>query len=248
MTTALNASGLRILVAAGVPSPWSQAALSILHFKKLPFVAARTHALDPAFQQWNGAVNLPAVLMDDEPVRTGWVEILALAERLTPDISLIPTNPHERIRMMGLCHEVMGEGALLWCARLLAIDAGLSSGGVDGFPQRAAQYLAPRYGWAKTSIATARTRALEALALLDNELGRVPGPYYAGNQLTALDLYSVAAMNALVPLPETDCPISPPFRAAFTWMGKTLGDAITPALLRHRDEIVVSHFALPIEL
>lgn len=248
LETALAAPGLRLVVAQGIPSPWSQAALAIFRVKKLPVHVVRTRALDPAFQRWNGARNLPAVLMDDDPIRTGWAEILALAERIAPEPPLVPRDPRDRVHVMGLCHELMGEGALLWCARLLAIDAGLSTEGREGFPLRVAQYLAPRYGWMSASVAPARARAIEVLALLNDELSRQRGPYFAGETMTALDLYSAAAMNTLVPLPEADCPIAPPFRAAFTWMGAALGDAITPALLAHRDHVVARTVDLPIAL
>ena len=248
LDTALTATGLRALVAASVPSPWSQAALAIFHLKKLPVVTARTRTVDPTFKCWGGAKNLPAILMDDEPVRTGWAEILALAERLTPDPPLIPDDPKERIRVMGLCHEIMSEGALLWSARLLGIDAGMSTDGREGFPKWAAAHLAPRYGWKKVSIKTAHQRAIEALMLLDTELNHTPGHYYSNDVVTALDLYSAAAINALVPLTESDCPIEPPFRAAFAWIGSMLGDAITPALIAHRNLVVTRFFKLPIEL
>jgi glutathione S-transferase len=200
------------------------------------------------------------VLLDEQPVRTGWAEILDVAEHLAPSTPLLPADPRERVHVMGLCHEIMGEGALLWSARLLSIDAGLETEGREGFPSRVAQYLAPRYGWteegAPAARARARTRAVEALALLDGELasararerGRGEGPFYAGATMTALDLYSAAALNALVPLPDTDCPMAPAFRAAFAFMGTTLGDAITPALLAHRDHVVKQAFELPIAL
>ena len=217
-------------------------------FKNLPFVLVRTRAIDPAFQRWNGARNLPAVLMDDEPIRTGWAEILALAERLAPDAPLVPADPRERAHVIGLCHELMSEGALVWSARLLTIDAGLSTDGREGFPLRVAQYLAPRYGWTNACVSPARARAVEALALLDAELTRHEGPYYAGETMTALDLYSAASMNALVPLPDTDCPMAPSLRAAFVSMGSALGDAITPALLAHRNHVVARHVDRPIEL
>jgi len=248
LETALALPGLRLVVAAGVPSPWSQVALTLIRFKKLPFHGTRTRAADPAFQRWGAARNLPAVLMDDEPIRTGWAEILALAERLAPDAPLLPTDPRERAHVMGLCHELMSEGGLLWCARVVAIDLGLSTDGREGFPLQVAQYLAPRYGWTKTGVPRALARATEGLALLDAELAREQGPYYAGDTMTALDLYSAAAMNALVPLPDKDCPMAAPFRVAFTSMGRALGDAITPALLAHRDHVVARHIDLPIEL
>jgi len=247
LETALAAPGLRIVVAAGVPSPWSQAALAIFRFKKLPVQVVRSRTPDPAFLAWKGARNVPVVLMDDEPVRTGWAEILALAERLAPETPLVPAAARERAHVMGLSHEIMSEGGLLWSARLVTIDAGLSTEGREGFPLRAAQYLAPRYGWTKGCAAPSRARAIDSLAMLDAELAR-GGRYYAGDTMTALDIYSAAAMNTLAPLPEADCPMSPPMRAAFTSMGRALGDAITPALLAHRDDVVARTGGLPIEL
>lgn len=248
LETALAAPGLRVIVTAGAPSPWSQAALAILNFKAVPFLLVRTRASEPAFREWNGASNLPAVLFDNEPVRTGWVEILALAERLACDALLVPREPAERVRMLGLCHEVMSEGALLWCARLLAIEAGIATEGREGFPLQAARYLAPRYGQGTVPVAQLRARAADVLSLLDAELSLSSGPCFRGSSTSALDLYSAVAMNALVPLPQASCPMVPAMRAAFEWMGKQLAGAIPPALLAHRDFVVSRHFELPIEL
>ncbi|HEY1532358.1 MAG TPA: hypothetical protein VGF76_00010 [Polyangiaceae bacterium] len=248
LDVALAGSGLRLVLLAGAPSPWSEAALAILRYKKLSFRCARSRTVEPAFQAWKGARNLPALLMDDQPIRTGWAEILALAESLKPEPSLVPSDPEERIRMVGLCHELMDEGGLSWCTRLLAIDAGLSSDGREGFSLRAAQHLAPRYGWTASCAPMARDHAVEVLALLDRELTQKAGPYYSGNSITALDLYSAAALNALVPLPDADCPMAAPVRAAFTWMGRALGDAITATLLAHRERVVSELFELPIAL
>lgn len=245
---ALGAPGLRVFVTAGAPSPWSQAALAILHFKKLPFALVRTRASDPAFSEWNGARNLPAVLLDNEPVRTGWAEILALAERLAPDDRLVPADAADRVRLMGLSHELMSEGALLWCARLLAIEAGLATEGREGFPLQAARYLAPRYGAGTVPVPLIRERAAGILAHLAAELARSSGLYFCGDRIGALDLYSAVAMNALVPLPDSLCPMLPGMRAAFEWMGRSLTGAIPEALLTHRDRVVSRYFELPIEL
>ena len=243
--TALASPGLRLVLLSGVPSPWSEAALAILRYKQLPFVHTRARPGEPAFERWNGARNLPALLSEDEPVRTGWAEILALAERLAPEPRLLPSAAEARVHTIGLCHELMAEGGLMWNARLLAIDAGLSTDGREGFPLRAAQYLAPRYGWKADCASLAREHAMDALALLDAELTRQRGSYYAGTEVSALDLYSAAALNILVPLPDSHYPILPPLRAAFSWMGQTLASAISPALLEHRDR-VVSRFFQPL--
>lgn len=248
LDTALAASGLRVIVTAGVPSPWSQAALAILGFKRLSFEVVRTRASDPAFRAWNGTRNLPAVLFGTEPVRTGWAEILALSERLAPDATLLPADPVTRIHILGLCHELMGEGGMLWCSRLLAIEAGLATRGREGFPLPVAEYLAPRYGHGTVPASKLQARAATVLTFLEAELARSSGSCYVDDKITAIDLYSAAAMNALVPLPDGACPMVPAMRAAFEGMGKQLMGAIPPALLAHRDFVVATHFSLPIEL
>ena len=193
---ALASPGLRLVLLASVPSPWSQAALAIFRYKRLPFVYANARPTDPAFQSWNATFNLPAVLLDKEPARSGWAEILALSERLAPEPRLIPAAAEARLRTLGLCHELLSEGGLLWNARLLAVDRGLTTEGREGFALRAAQYLAARYGWQASCAPLARAGAIRVLELLDLELARAHGPYYAGSELSALDLYSAAALNA----------------------------------------------------
>lgn len=243
LDAALTSPGLRLVLLANVPSPWSQAALAIFRYKRLPFVYTNSRPTEPAFQSWNGARNLPAVLLDDAPVRTGWAEILALSERLAPEPRLLPANTEARLRTIGLCHELMAEGGLLWNARLLTIDRGLATEGREGFPLRAAQYLAPRYGWYESCAPVAREQALRVLTLLAAELARAPGPYYGGSDPSALDLYSAAALNLLLPLPDSFYPIAPPLRTALAWTGQTLSAAISPALLEHRDRVASEFFA-----
>lgn len=244
--TALASPGLRLVILSGVPSPWSQAALNILRYKQLPFVCATSRPTEPAFQNWNGARNLPALLWGDEPVRSGWAEILALAEQLAPEQRLLPISADARIRSIGLCHELMAEGGLAWNARLIAIDAGLSTEGREGFPLRVAQYLAPRYGWQPSCTPRAREQAVRVLTLLDEELTRSQGAYYNGSEVGAVDLYSAATLNLLVPLPDSLYPIVPPLRATFTWLAHSLRGAISPALLAHRDRVVSAFFDLPL--
>lgn len=245
---ALTGPGLRVIVSAGLPSPWSQGALAILRYMQVPFLQAGTRVEDPVFKDWNRASNLPAVLYEEEPVRTGWADILALSERLAPASPLSPADPGERVRMLGLCHECMSEGALLWCARLLAIEAGIATQGREGFSLQAARYLAPRYGYGTVPVHRLRSRAVAVLSHLEAELIRSPGLYYMGRDLTAIDLYSAVTMNALVPLPDSMCPMAPQIRQAFEWMGRQLSGSIPRRMLAHRDYVISRHFDLPVEL
>lgn len=242
LDTARAARGLRLVVASGIPSPWSEAAKGIFHVKGVPFVAVRLGAFDREVKQWTRARNAPAAMLDDEPARTGWADILELAERLAPEPSLVPTAPADRVRMFGLAHELMGEGGVLWSGRLLTIAEGLATEGARGFPPMVGQYLGPKYGFTPELLPQARVRVREGLDLLAEALGGQT--FYFGDRLTALDVYSAAAVNILDPLPEAQCSILPPIRHAFESMRGEL--AVPPALLAHRDRMFATHLELPI--
>mgnify|MGYP003781992453 CR=1 FL=1 len=125
LEVARNASGLRLVVLADVPSPWSLAARAILKLKGLPVRLVRLSAQDQAVRAWTGVRNAPVLLYDDQPPRSGWAEILAFAEHLRPEVSLVPAGARDRASMFGLAHELMGEGGLLWSARLMSIEASI---------------------------------------------------------------------------------------------------------------------------
>ena len=145
---ARQASGLRVVIATNVPSPWSQAALGIFDMKGLDYLVVRFKRTDEEIKRWTGTRNAPAVLFDDEPPRTGWAEIVALGERLGGRVSLVPEDDERRVRMFGLSHEILGEGGLGWNVRLLLTHSSLTTDGRAGWPKPVAEYLAPRYGYA----------------------------------------------------------------------------------------------------
>src|SRR4029079_11722991 len=101
--TARTARRLRLVVAKALPSPWSEAAKALFHVKQLPARVVRYRREHEALLAAFGARNVPVVLHDDEPPRTGWAEILALAERLGGP-PLVPADPHQRIALHGLVH------------------------------------------------------------------------------------------------------------------------------------------------
>src|SRR5204862_4829445 len=133
LATARAARGVRLVVSGAIPSPWSEAAKGIFHLKRIPVLAVRFRRADDELAAWTGARNVPVLLHDDDPPRTGWAEILALAERLEPHPPLAPRDDERRVRLFGLAHELAGEGGLGWSSRLLMIDGGLTSEGVRGF-------------------------------------------------------------------------------------------------------------------
>jgi glutathione S-transferase len=253
LETARGARGLRLIVLGTLPSPWSEAAKAIFHVKALPFVAVRwKRAEAEAVTAWTGARNAPVALHDDDPPRTGWAEILALAQRLGGSCSLVPADPDARVRLHGLAHELAGEGGLGWSARLLLIRAGLTSGGAAGFPLPAAEYLAPRYGYSPAAAAAAGDRIAEVAALFARQLAASAAAghaYLLGAELSALDLYLATFLTPLLGVSEAECPaLRPELRAAFTPLRDQVGAAVPAALVAHRARIYERHIGWPIVL
>ena len=251
METAKKLGGLRLVVVRRLPSPWSESAKALFLAKGLDFTPVSFRSGDPEMERWTGTYNAPVALLDDEIPRSGWAEILLLAERLGGRLSLIPKAPEDRAFLFGLGHEILGQDGLAWCGRLLLIEASLLSDGARGFPLPVARRQAPTYGYAPGCGEHARARIREVCALLLAQLERgraAGGPWYFGAEPTAVDLYSAAALHVLAPLPEEVCPTLPVIRAAFTWLAEEMAGAVPPALIEHRDRVYGTLLRLPLEL
>ena len=230
--------GLVLVVSALVPSPWSEAAKGIAHVKGLAAVCVRGRPRDAELEAWTHSHNVPVAMYPGEPPRTGWAEILMLAERLNPALPLVPSHPEQRLRAFGLAHEIAGEGGLGWCARLLIIDGSLRTEGAHGFPLRAAKYLARKYGHAPERVDAAQAKVHQVLAQLAAELERSQAAgheYFLGDALSALDIYSAAFLSMLVGVPEADCPTMPAeFRPIHSYLSEELGIEAPQSLIEHR--------------
>jgi len=252
--TARATRGLRMVVLGMLPSPWSEAAKGLFRLRGVPALAVRLIPGDPDMAAWTGARNAPVALYEDQPPRTGWAEILALAERLGDPGAppLVPPEPEARVRLYGLAHELAGEDGLAWCARLAMIDASFKSGGQRSFPLRAAQYLASRYGYAPERVPAARERVRGVLALFDAELARHRADghrYLMGATVSALDVHLATFLTPIAGLREEDCPsIRPDFRRALDYLRDEEQVRIPPALLEHRALMFQQHLAWPIQL
>ena len=248
--TARNASGLRLVILGGGPSPWSQAAKSIFEWKRIPALLVHANIKDEAVRNWTGISNAPVAMYEKEMPRSGWAEILALAERLRPELPLVPSDARERILHYGWSHEILGEGGLMWNFRLFSVDASLESHGELNFPMQVARFLARRYGHTPGCAAPARARIVEILALFDAQLksSQAAGRrYFFGDRLTAFDIHVACAMNVFAPLPAEQCPAHPVLLSTYAWTQRQLGDAIPQSLVEHRDHIYATHLRLPLQ-
>jgi hypothetical protein len=247
LETAKAARGVRIVSSTVVPSPWSEAAKATFTLADIPFVAVRAMPRDPAIHAWTKAHNVPVVFHDDEPPRTVWSQIVALAARLAGPGRVLPVDLDRRLSTIGVLHEIAGEDGLGWNARLLMIHASLTSDGARGFARPAAQYLAAKYGYAADRIDHARSHARAVLAMLAARLG--DAPCFGGDRPDALDAYTATFLTPLTRITEQDCPnLRPDMRAAFATAADELGADVPPSLLAHRRRMFDDHLSWPIEI
>ncbi|MDB4954987.1 MAG: hypothetical protein JWO36_2556 [Myxococcales bacterium] len=246
LATARASRGVRIVVSGFVPSPWSEAVKGLFRVQDVPVLAVRA-SRDAELASWTHAQNVPSVFHDDEPPRTVWSQILALAVRLGAPGGLLPVDLEQRAATVGMIHEIAGEDGLGWNQRLLMLDASFTTDGARGFALPIAQYLAPKYGYAADRIAGARARIVDVLLALRKKLGS--SEYFDGTRPGALDIYCATFLTPLTIITDTDCPaLSPALRQAFATAAEALGPDVPAELLAHRKRMFESHLAWPIQL
>jgi glutathione S-transferase len=246
---AIARRGLRMVVVAKVPSPWGEAAKGFFHLKRIDFVAVRLVYDHEPLKQWAGQLSGPVAIYDDEPPRSGWAEILMLAERLAPAPALLSPVPEIRAQQLLLADKFCSQGGLGWNRRLQMVHAGHTKTG--GFGERVAGYLGGKYGY---DAAAADQYEARVIGLLGEFAGVLRAQraarrnYYVGDQLSAPDIYSATFMALFKPLPPEQCDMHPGVRAAFEWLNEATARALDPILLEHRDMVYARHLQLPLSL
>ena len=246
---AIHRGGLRLVVVGNVPSGWGESAKGIFHIKRIPFAAVRLVYDNPAFKEWAGQLTGPVAVYEREVPRSGWAEILMLAERLAPEPALLSLEPHARTKALAIADKICSPGGLGWTRRLQNVHASLT--GQGGFPERVAGYLARKYGYDPAQAATYGPRVrqlLSELAATLRESRNAGKPYYLGDTLSVADVYSAAFMGFFKPLPDSQCRMDPGIRAAFEMLDDDTAAALDPLLIEHRDMMYARHLELPLSL
>lgn len=242
--TARAARGVRIVFASALPSPWSEAAKALFLLADVPTKWVRFRGNDPELASWTRVDNAPVVFHDDDPPRSAWADILALAARLGGE-RVIPDR--DRARTFGLVSEIAGEDGLAWSARLLMIDASMRSDGTRGFPLTVARYLAPKYGWRDGCAEPARARIAEVLARFERELSE--REYLHGDRPGAADAYLATTLTLMLADLPAECPaMRPVLIPATTSLREDLGTTVPAALIAHRARMFTRHLPSPIPL
>jgi len=249
--------GLRLVLSTGVPGPWGEAAKGVFHAKGIAYTMVRqaVGAPNPELLAWTGRDNAPQAVLGDEPARTGWSEIIFLAERLAPDPALVPEEPAERAQMFGLIHELAGENGLGWCRRLMLLDLTLSlptSALAETHPLRVSvARLGSKYGYGAAAVKAAPARVAGILKLLSEQFAeqrRRGRRFLIGERLSALDIHWAAFAAMVSPLPEELCPMPANLRPFYELSDPALRSACSPELLAHRDFVYREHMELPVRL
>jgi glutathione S-transferase len=251
---AIGMPGLRVVITAGVPGPWGEAAKGILRVKKIPYakVAQRIGADMKPLLKWTAQDSAPVFMYNNERPRTVWLEQLTFAERLAPEPSLIPSDIKERMQMFGLSNEICGENGLGWSRRLMMTHSTMVRPDVPEAAKKGAVAFLARYGGYTSEIAErAAGHVGQIVRTIADQLAAQHAKgsrFLIGDRLSAVDIYWAAFAALIKPLPDELCKITPGFRKMYECTDPAIVQAATPQLLEHRDFIYREYMELPLDL
>lgn len=236
--------GLRLVLTAGVPGPWSEAAKALFYHHNVEYTPVRQDGGGDNLEllAWTKHRNAPVAIYNDEAPRVRWLELIDLAERLGHGISLVPAERDLRMAMFGLINEIAGESGFGWNARLLILDARYQSAGDDLY----ANPMAKDYRYEPEKAEKTKAEINRFLSFLSEQLKTQPGRYLIGDRFTAADLYWAYFSNLLNPQDHEINPMPDYLRRTYEVPGSVL-DSYDPILMEHRDYIFEQHLLTPLD-
>ena len=239
--------GLRLALTAHAPAPYSLSARAILDHHGVAYVPVLQvgGGQNEDLVAWTGHRNAPVAVYNDEAPRVGWLEILHLAERLGDGPSLIPSDFDDRMLMVGLANELIGENGFIWNLRLVMLGLG---GPERVAKERIRNPMYDQYGYSEAAAAVATDRARAVMERLTVQLTvqrKAGSRYIVGRALSAVDIYWVYFSQAVGTFPEACCPMPAGMRKAYEIAGSQLGD-LDPILVELRDWVLAEHH-LPLD-
>jgi len=245
--------GLRLALTVGVPGPWSESAKKIFEYKGLPYVPVAQYASEPNedLVAWTGHRNAPVAVWQEEPGRTNYQDIVALAERLKPEPSLIPSDSVERQTCFGISADICGEGGWGWKRRIV-----MRQRPRDGNPPTTSnpnlnmQVMRLAYGGSELESQVAAAYLSDMLDNFSNRLERQRengSDYFVGDSVTACDIHWACFSAMLEPLPHSVNPMPDWLRLSYSWLGPELEQHKHRILLDHRNMMFDRHLSLPLD-
>jgi glutathione S-transferase len=248
---AKSTRGLRLVLSAGVPGPWGEAAKAVLATRKVSFtpVLQEPMGANLELRAWTGIRNAPVAVYDDEPPQAGWYEILMLSERLGSGPSLLPSNSADRALCLGYAMEICAQDGFGWYRRvnIMAKIAGTEQ--PAGAEPHQREYWR-QYGISKAAVERApkRTAAIQRALAAQIKTQRARGSQYlVGDGLTAVDLYWACFSQMVRPLEQAVNPMPDYLRPLYSELPEEVAAAMDPVLIEHRDLIFERHIGLPLD-
>lgn len=254
ISKARQLEGLRLVLSAGLPGPWSEAAKAVMYTRNIPFtpVAQIPFTANEELVEWTGIRNAPIAVYNNEPPVTSWLDILYLAERIGSGPSLLPDHFADRALALGLTSEISSPGGLGWNRRYQIFGAPQDStdaayGEVDPSTQ---QKVTREYRVSKEAITAAPDRIVQILNGLTAQLRRqqrANSKYFVGGQLSIADIHWAAFSNAIAPLPHDVNPMPEAIRQIYCDVGLAVAKSVSDELMEHRQMIFERHLTLPLD-
>ena len=255
VSEARDLKGLRLVLSAGLPGPWGEAAKGVLHVRNIPFVPVAQLPLQANDEliEWTGIRNAPIAVYNDELPISGWLDILFLAERIGSGPSLLPDDYSERALALGLTSEIGSPGGLGWNRRY-QIFADMpeenTSGAYGKVEAPVRREMTRDYRVSKEAITAAPARIVQILDGLTAQLRRqkqAGSDYLVGQRLSVADIYWAAFSNAVAPLPRELNPMSEKIRQLYSDVGPVVANSVSDELMVHRQMIFERHLVLPLD-
>lgn len=245
--------GLRLVLSAGVPGPWSESAKAIFRARNVAFAPVEQIAggANEDLCAWTGGIrNAPVAMLGDEPPVHGWLDLAMLAERLGSGPSLFPTGSADRALAFGISCELCAPHGFGWARRLLMLEEGY--GGRDlAVAEPHVRAMLDQYGFGPAATAAARLRLVEIMTMLADRLRaqREAGSrYLVGGAVTMPDYHWACFSQMVAPLPTADQPAMPEWLTRkYAAIDDALAAALDPILVEHRDHVFRSHIGLPLD-
>lgn len=245
---AIDAPGLRLVLTAGVPGPWGESAKAILAYKGLEFTPVHQQGggANEALREWTGQTSAPVMVYDNLPPACHWLDLLLLAERLAPELPLVPLCCADRVDVLGLSALIAGVDGFGWHRRLQMLTPMMTLEAPPDFAVR----LGHKYGWSTQALAASTARLQAISAELDARLARQHAQgrdYLVGNTVSAADFYWANFAGMLKPLGPQDNPMPDYMRASYESGDAATLACLTPRLEAHRDRMYQRHITLPLD-
>jgi glutathione S-transferase len=243
--------GLKLVLTAGIPGPWSEGIKKVLEYKKIPYIPVMQQNAQPNqdLVEWTGVRNAPVIVNETDAPLTRWYDMLMFAERMAPTPAIFPKDSAERALVFGIINELAGEWGFGWCRRLMAFRTMSASLPPDFQPDATQIQLAKDYGVSPQAWDAAPARSADILRMLSKRLHeqRAAGsPYLVGKQFTAADVYWTTFSAQLDPLAPDVNPMPDVVRAIFKCTDPVVLQAADPILVEHRNAMYASHIPLPL--